>query len=356
MEHHKTLSPSSFPMLELCPCYQSGESGEAAHRGTLQHKYLECLFLAKENQEEKAKKLGLTQDEIQAVHWAYDYAMDIVSNAGGNRSEIKIETKVTICDNEMNEITFGHIDIAFRNMIFDYKSGQDHGYAAQMSAYALGYMQENGLDEVQVIELYGRTEEAKISTVKLEDAENRFADMLGIVEDQDKQPLRNRFCKWCSKETSCQAVLGPVSAISKSVVKEQNQIEKLTQLAGMPIKEIIPEDFSFLIPIAEVIENWCKSIKAQAKVHLVKGEKIPGYKLKEISGRSSVSDTKKACELMNLPLEDFLSICTVSISNLVNAWSKHKGLKKTQAKKEIEKMLCDVIKKGSPSKTYAEDK
>ena len=356
MEHHKTLPPSSFPMLELCPYYKSGEVGEAAHRGALQHEYLECLLRAQENPNDKTKELGLSQDEIEAVDWAYDYILTAVNEAGGNRSEIKIEQKVTICDNELEEITFGHIDAAFRSIIFDYKSGQDHGYAAQMNTYALGYMQENNLPYMDAVELYGRTQTPKITRVILEDAEIRFADTLGQVMDPDKKPERNRFCKWCEKGTTCPAIINPVVTVAKAISQEDSPVEKLSRLAGLPVKEVKPEDFSFLIPAAEIIGAWCESIKAQAKVHLVKGETIPGYKLKETAGRTSISDTKKARELMNIPLDEFIACCSTSMTKLVPVWAKKTGLKKTAAKKELEAKFKDILKRGAPSKGYAVDK
>ena len=44
--HHETLSPSSFPALEACPCYKSREGGSsaAADRGNELHAQLSELL------------------------------------------------------------------------------------------------------------------------------------------------------------------------------------------------------------------------------------------------------------------------------------------------------------------------
>lgn len=347
MKHHE-MSPSSFPALEKCACFKSGPSGKSASAGTMQHKYLQELL------EMKIPSTELKDDEIDSIDYAYGEINQMVSDKGGAIEDIKTELEVSICDSGLNEISFGHIDAAYDDIIFDYKSGQDHRYEAQMIGYALGYMQEHGLESVTVVELYGRMERKREYIVTLSEAIARIEAIHKRFSNSDKIQEMNKYCGWCKHQVTCPAVIEPVGELSKAMVPQDSPAEQLQKLVGMDMKEISPKDFSFLIPTAKVISDWCDAIKARAKVLLIQGENIPGYRLWTKKGRRSIVDLGKALEIMGIDKTAFLDVCTVSMSKLIPLWMEHTEMPKGKAKVDLEKKLADIYKRGKESHQIAE--
>ena len=94
-DHHPTLPPSSLDAIAECACYQSGEVGEAADRGAVQHEYLARL-LGKPN---IGMGKHLDVEELKNVNYAMLYIKEAVGDL-----ELLVEEKVTIIDEAFNEV------------------------------------------------------------------------------------------------------------------------------------------------------------------------------------------------------------------------------------------------------------
>jgi hypothetical protein len=90
-EYHHPLGPSKHPAWRQCPCYDGkDEAGPAAHRGTLQHKYLEELLKGQPPAEISPDDPDcLNEQEIESVLWAADFIK--ATSLGGT---LKAETPV----------------------------------------------------------------------------------------------------------------------------------------------------------------------------------------------------------------------------------------------------------------------
>ena len=207
-EHHKTLSPSKFPALLKCACYEAGEVGEAAERGTAQHAVLAASLSG------KLFPSMLTIEEEEAVVWAE-------AQIGALIPGLKlIEEKLVILDDDCTELTFGTADAMSENgrVLIDYKSGLVRNYKPQMAVYAFGAIQRFGIDSVHVVELYGRTKEvieydmtewdcrAIVREVVLHNgwlfhAVNARTQHVHIVISAHKKPeqIMNSLKSWCTR-------------------------------------------------------------------------------------------------------------------------------------------------------------
>ena len=145
---HAERGPSKYPQYEQCPCFETGPVGAAAKQGTYEHEVLEKMLNGESIQTDDAT--------LDKVGWAYEFVLEMAKNYGVSAKDLQIEEEVHIVDADMNEITYGTLDIAFLEFIFDYKSGEIRNYKPQMACYALGQMQARGLKKVTIFELYGR--------------------------------------------------------------------------------------------------------------------------------------------------------------------------------------------------------
>jgi hypothetical protein len=339
MNHHPTLSPSQLPALSQCPCYKSGEAGEAAHRGTLQHAALSAALAG------LSIKFDLLPEEQEAVSWAANFIRSAIP-------EFLCDVELHIINEKFTEITYGSADVISKEgrFLFDYKSGLERDYSAQMKCYALGLMQKFGVQEVYVTELYGKTQTEKTYLLNKQECEKTVLAIAAAVADPYKKPYPCDYCKWCARISDCQ----PISERAITVGKNREDW-KLEQYHSSSISD--PSEMGKALTLADLLAYWCEAVKFQAKEMISKGIPIAGWKLEERSGRRSVLDAQKAFELSGLPADAMLRACTVSITKMEAEYSAaHTGLKKVLAKKELTEKIASVIENGQPILYLTKDK
>ena len=327
---HARLSPSSFPQWEKCPSYESGPVGKAAIQGSYEHEILEKLM--------KGEPTGdVDEATIDKVQWAYETVLADATRLGVQSDEVSVEERVSIMDENFEEVTFGTGDIAFRDYLYDYKSGMMRNYWGQMAVYALGMMQAKNLDKINVIILYGRFKKMDTYVIERQEAEEYVFSMIKILNSPDKKPKKCDYCKWCVKQTSCPEVVAPLKAVVK-VVEHDLAPRRLRDLLNKPLDKMKPSQVAELMPVALAVEGWAEAIRNKCREFLDSEKEVEGWKLQSKRGSvyiKNVGDCMKILE--EIDMEDFANCCTVSMPKLVKQFRK-------DSKDEFK---SDVVAKGA---------
>lgn len=319
-EHHPVLPPSSFPMLAECPCYQSGEPGEAAESGTRQHKLLAAMLddavVIPEDH------FGCTAVEQEQVAWATDY---VRLRTSGNR---EIEKRLSLVGDDFEDVTFGTLDVADlvnraggdKLVVMDYKSGEDHGYLSQMAVYARMAMQVYGVAVCEVHEVYGRYRRANHYDLSMADTDF-VLDIAARVMAPDKTPTVCRFCGWCRHQGKCAAATEPIAKVAAEYEPE-HPVAKLGlgDVVTWHASQITdPRQMSLVLQVAEHVGKWAEAVKAHAREAAMKGMAIPGYVLKPGRRDREFTDISAAYQASGLAPDEFLSCCEASVAKVEKA-------------------------------------
>lgn len=345
MRHHKTFAPSSIPRKRLCSFFESKPAGKAAERGTLQHTALEDLLKG------RPVSVDLTDEEKNAVTYAYNVIYDVIEHEIGetyDAEKIHSEIEVDIFDEEMNQITFGTVDVAYGNMIFDYKSFMVRNFYEQMLCYAVGYGQLFGYDDVYVREIYGSAEYCKKPyRINVKEGLKELLEIKKEIESKT-EPEVNEYCNWCKKRNKCKAFAGQLEVVSK----EKSDIVFETLVPEKADNETLAKMKTF----AAIVNDWSKEINDEMLKRLHDGQKIPGYFLKKSSGRKSITDITKAFELSLLPDESFINACTLSLPKIAKEIAKVEKVSQKAGRELAESRLLEVIELGKPAFSIASEK
>jgi CRISPR/Cas system-associated exonuclease Cas4 (RecB family) len=339
---HAEVSPSSFPQLELCSCFETGEVGEAAEKGTYEHDVLEKMMRGQPIE-------GVEEDVLEKVTWAYEFATEMAKRYEVPVDKIEIEKEVHVVDENMNEITFGTIDIGFQGFIFDYKSGEIRNYKPQMACYALGQMQAKGLRVVHVFELYGRYKKAVDYEINIDEAQSIVNTIYWAAKGKDKKPTKNNYCNWCRFRTSCPEITGDVKKVGAALPDTPLTAKKLGQLIKKPVTELKPAELEKLMPFVETVESWAGAVKDHLIKVIQSGKEIAGYKMKEKIGNQFIKDHAEAIKLSGLDDAELKEFMTVSVTALTKALAKKDKITQKAAKEEIQMRLMPVLDRKASS-------
>jgi len=345
-KHHPTMPPSAMNALVKCPFYRSNPSGsDAARRGTDQHAYAEALLQGDDN---KAKRCGaiLDADGRANAEW---YADRVRTEAG---DDLEVEVAAELQDKNYGTITYGTIDAASGNEIWDYKSGQERNYNYQMAAYALMRMRQKGLPQVTAHICYGKTKKIVSETYTEESAWDMVETVLAIMHNPDRQEMPNEYCAWCVKSLSCPALTRHVTVVAAKYAP--NDSDKIRM--WNPSEMTDPTQVSRALYIARIVGPWASNVEKRAKELIEKGDNVPGWSLMEKRGARQVKDITKAFALTGLPEDVFLKCCSVKIGELEEQYATTKGMKKAVAKRELNELLAGVMENKANYKTLVKNK
>ena len=335
MEHHASLSPSSFPGLALCPCFQSSGGSAATERGSAQHALLEhCLKsgFTKVGQAKKEFTKPVDTEGLSEVQYALDYILEFTTN------EREVEVKLSLIGEDFEEITFGHADVLEyfpeeeRCLLIDYKSGEEHDYRMQMKVYARMAMDKYGVNECKVVELYGRKRWYKEYTLLYRETAE-VLEIVARVQDPQKQPQPCEKCNWCRHFKTCEAVTqhvlaGVVEYNERKGAEDEKFRAKVyvtdlsKKLAGYDASKIEdPRQMQLLLDLLPVLKKWTDSIKQHIESRIIKdGVEVPGYKAVTTTKESlSKDETLAVFHASGLSPEKFTECCTVGITKLKQA-------------------------------------
>ena len=160
-------------------------------------------------------------------------------------------------------------------------------------------------------------------------------------------------CQWCKAKATCPKLSGFVEEAIGAKFTDLTTADALEQEAT--VKKLIPSDASLgaKMDTLELIEGWCKAIRAEVERELLAGKPVAGYKL--VQGRKSARSWSDATEAetvlksMRLKQEQMYDL------KLISPTTAEKVLKESPKRwKRIESLISQS--EGKPSVAPVTDK
>lgn len=328
------MRPSSLPILSQCPKFESGEARDYTDEGTKRHKALEALFKNDSGDSDRIfESMGVDVESQEGIQWAYEY---INVNLPVNEFGLHIERPITLVADDFSKVMDGTVDYACGKHILDIK-WRDRNYREQLMAYSLGWMQEQGIDEVHCHILFMQSQRAETFTVKLDECWEVIKEIEAKISSPDAKPNPCEYCGWCGKAKECDAL----NNLAMEVVNGREDWV-LENYHSSQIDS--PIEMSKALLIARHVSKWAEAVEHHAKKMAIDGGvHIPGFKVQARKGRRVISDIGSAFNASRLDQDEFLDCCVVSFSNLVEKHRVKENISKAAATKEMERFLGDAM-------------
>lgn len=264
------------------------------------------------------------QDMCLAVRDYVDYVRGVSKATGG---ALLVEQRLPISSLTGESGAHGTADaviLAEREIIvIDLKYGRGVAVSAadneQLQIYALAALREFGLaqdfDQVRMVIHQPRlcaVSEAVLSFDELADFGERVEEAAAFTRYPD--PLLNpseKACRFCRAKATCPALRDEViEAFDATPVPADQGEQVLADCMGK----------------VDLIEGWCKAVRAEAEARLLAGKPVPGWKL--VQGKkgnrkwSSDADAEAMLKAMRIPhdrMYDYAVISPTSAEKLAKA-------------------------------------
>lgn len=352
---HSTWSASGFEQKILCPgshVLQQGKprrSSQYAAEGTAAH---QVLTWALQESRPAAAYIGrvieadgftFTVDEDMAGHVqvCIDYVTDAAGDEGVIFADIRVNYSQYLDTPELE--AWGTADVIIARgdelIVIDFKYGMGVEVSAernpQMSLYALGALQAyQGLvadfERVRMVISQPRIKKAAsefdISVEELEtwgrstarSAVNTCRNAMTVDRLWQQTYLRpgEKQCKFCSAKAECPALRAEVSKTAFDITPASPDDFAEAELPFTGYTHTEPQWLAACLSKVDLIEDWCKAIRAETERRLLAGESVPGYKL--VPGKKGARqwvDAKVAEETlksMRVKLEDMYDLKLIS--------------------------------------------
>lgn len=340
---HSNWSASGFEQRMLCPgshVLQAGlpnSSSKYAAEGTAAH---QVLTWALQETRPAAAYIGrvieadsftfeVDDDMARHVQTCVDYCTDAAGDDGVIFADIRVNYS-TYLDVPESE-AWGTADVIIARgdeiIVCDFKYGMGVEVSAeknpQMSLYALGALQAyNGLAgdftrvrmaisqpriksapseydlSVDELEAWGRSTARSavascISALSIGTGHVQFNDT--FLRPGEKQ------CKFCRAKATCPALRAEVAGIAFD--RQPASPDEFADMAPLSVGDAgVDADVEWVaaaLTRVDLIEDWCKAIRAEAERRLLAGAPVPGFKLVQgKKGNRQWADAKEAEEVL----------------------------------------------------------
>ena len=248
------VRPSSLPKVKLCGHFVSDPvSGPAAERGTRLDTAFRALIQGCE------PSVALSPEEKESLAWAVASAKILAGGWPIVSDEAELRVEIPIIDMAGTSDAM----VAGAHWHGDLKSGEVRDYEAQMAAYALGWMQDQGVSEWTAYLFYSDQRYVHTYRFTWESAEAIVRDALSL-RLSDAPPRPNAYCGWCAARFDCPArreELGNHLPISRES-PEWAKIDSLT--------------LARFCGFASVVDDWREAARAELTRRILEnGEAYP---------------------------------------------------------------------------------
>lgn len=321
MTKHALISASASARWIACPgsiALSQGKpdnSSEAARWGTACHELSAwCLDTGVDAEafrgrviDVEGEKYEVDSKMIDCAQVYIDVVNGFVETTGG---QLLVEQKVDYSAIVGVPDSFGTADaiiLADKTIyVIDLKTGQrgvDAKGNTQLKLYGLGALEEFGLVEdfenvVLVIVQPPKSKEPSVSEVTVEELQTfgryaaksaqQAAALIDVTDIDEIAPhLRagdHCHAYYCKARSTCPKLRGQVS---EAVFEDLDALEAESVASGCSTPAAVPSDAEHLAGLlaqCDLIEDWCKEIRAAAFDHAMSGEELPGFKL--VQGRA----------------------------------------------------------------------
>ena len=321
MAKHALISASASARWIACPgsiALSQGKpdnSSEAARWGTACHELSAwCLDTGVDAEAFRGRVIDVEGENYEVDSKMIDCAQVYVDIVNGfvetTGGQLLVEQKVDYSAIVGVPDSFGTADaiiLAGKTIyVIDLKTGQrgvDAKGNTQLKLYGLGALEEFGLVEdfetvVLVIVQPPKSKEPSISEVTVEELQTfgryaaksaqQAAALIDVTDIDEIMPhLRaGDHCHtyYCKARSTCPKLRGQVS---EAVFEDLDALEAESVASGCSTPVAVPSDAEHLAGLlaqCDLIEGWCKEIRAAAFEHAMSGEELPGFKL--VQGRA----------------------------------------------------------------------
>tara|TARA_R100000479_G_scaffold42555_1_gene19309 strand:- start:2947 stop:4074 length:1128 start_codon:yes stop_codon:yes gene_type:complete len=357
---HAEFSPSSLKYCAGCAGYNGREgTNAAAEMGTRIHEAIEIEDPSNLQSEEEVS----IYEEIISDQTEYlkNYA-DLELTESHSEILLDIALKGTstygTCD---------HLSIygAKEGVLIDYKTGISkidtprENYQAK--AYTIGCFQKfPDLETITFVFFIPQRNEILSDTFKRDELEDLITDVSSVIlaaerirpkwetgtpDIQDLTPTVN--CRFCKYEDVCPALGGLVVEVAKKINPQLPDVD----IDSTEDPDVIEQ----LWAIHKIVTNWADRFKKRAVQLAQDGMEFPNLRLKKMSGRRNVTDSKKFVEIaadFGMDSEQLLEHVSIPLSKIAKGIGDKadRGQKQARASEFMDRCSEEGIIEQSPAR------